>query len=203
MRVKTAAQLGMLSGVLFFILLFVFGRLTPGYSQSMDAVSTLGMAGAPMALAWNVGGFGVVGALAMLAALGLNKEFRRCGMGLAVPLLADLAAVAWWLLGVFPAAPDFAPSTSTTLHYTLVLVNLLAFAGAALLWPFVTRSEAYWRRFASTSVALGVVALGSFLLPPTYVAPGVSQRLGIGAYFVWVVLVSWQLQQAVGRAQPR
>lgn len=203
MHAKTAAQLGMLSGALFFFLLFVIGGLTPGYSQSTDAVSALGMTGAPMALAWNVGGFGITGALAMLAAMGLNKAFQRHGMGMFVPLLADLAAVAWWLLGVFPAAPDFAPSTATTLHYTLVLINILAFAGAALAWPFVTRRVAAWRSIGSTSVALGVVALGTFLLPPAVVAQGVSQRVGIGAYFLWVALVSWRLYRSAEGAPAR
>jgi hypothetical membrane protein len=201
MRIKTAAQLGMLAGALFFVLLLVIGGLTPGYDQTTNAVSELGMSGAAMALAWNVSGFGVVGALAVLAAIGLNGEFRRRGLGIVIPLLADLAAVSWALLGMFPAAPGFTPSTETTLHFTLVLINYVAFVAAALAWPFSTRRDVYWRSFGTTSVALGVVALASFLLPPTLIAPGLSQRLGIGAYFVWVVLVSWRLYRAAAAPQ--
>jgi len=160
---KLAALLGLAAVGLFALALIVFGGRNPDFSLIDDYVSKLGALGQPNAAAWNIVGFGAVGAL--LAAFGwvygsvLNDRLAGLllalfGVGFAssaipVDLVDETAALskahvvaiclglACWLFGLARltqrAASDRSPRASAKIAAVLVVLPILG--QSAELWP--------------------------------------------------------------------
>jgi len=74
-RLARFALAGVVLPVWFLGGSLVLGALRPGYAPLRDAISELGEKGAPNALIWNIGGFGVVAVLYALYAVAVRAEF--------------------------------------------------------------------------------------------------------------------------------
>lgn len=192
MIVKRLALCGTLAPIVFVLALAVFSLLTPGYSNLTNAVSELGVMGAPYALAWNAIGFFLVGALTTLYAWGLRLDMRPASGSMIVPLLVAISGLGFAGLGFFPAEVGFQPSLRTTLHFVMVSVNFLPFILVAFIFSAKMKGFDYWKKWTLFSVVMGVIAVASFLIPKT-VPLGLSQRIGIGANFMWLFVTSLAL----------
>jgi hypothetical membrane protein len=182
------AWCGIAASVVFFAAMIAFAFLTPGYSNMTNAVSELGMAGAPNALGWNLLGFVLVGLLVIAFAWGMRLDLRTGKGAVGVPLLIGLSGLGLAGAGLIPAEAGFAPSTATTLHLVMVAINFLPFLLAAFFFAFRQRNHDYWKRWTLFSAAMGILAILTFVLPRT-VPGGLSQRLGLGAYFLWLLVL--------------
>ena len=192
MNVKRIALCGMLAPIVFALALAVFSLMTPGYSNMKNAVSELGVIGAPYAVAWNVIGFFLVGALITIYAWGLRLDMRPASGSTIVPLLVAISGLGFAGLGFFPAEAGFEPSLRTTLHFVLVSIYFLAFILVAFVFPAKMKGNDYWKKWALFSVVMGVLAVASFFIPKT-VPLGLSQRIGMGAHFLWLFVTSLAL----------
>jgi hypothetical protein len=105
-----------------------------------------------------------------------------------VPLLVAISGLGFAGLGLFPAEAGYAPSLLTTLHFTMVSINFLPFLALAFVFAFKLKATADWKSWSIVSLGLGVLAIASFLLPPS-IPGGLSQRLGLGAYFLWLFVI--------------
>lgn len=199
-RMVVLALLGLDAVVNFALALFLFGALTPGYSQSANAVSELGTAVAPFALAFNLLGFVLPGLQIAALGAGLWMDFRRKGLPVWLPGLVIVSGVAWALLGVFPAASGFHPSPATTIHNALMLVSLGVFVLAALAWPYVAVRDAAWRSFITPSMMLGLVTIASFALP-SRIPAGIGRRVGLACYFIWIAWAAMVLLRQAAAQQ--
>lgn len=188
MQTKHLAWCGLLAPLLLGVALLGVTLLRPDYSQLAQAISELGMPGAPFAAAWNGVGFLLVGALIVAFAWGLRRGTGRR----LVPALVAASGLGWMGLGLAPAAVGFARSPQTTLHFVMVALNFLPFLVGAFAFALQQRAHPRWRRWAGLSALIGLIALGSFFIPAT-VPAGLSQRIGIGAYFVWIMALGYAL----------
>lgn len=201
MNAKLSAWCGIVAPLVFMVALVVLSLLTPNYSQLTSAISELGASGAPFALAWNIAGFILVGFLIVAFAWGLHIALRGQAGAILLPLLVGLSGLGWAGLGFFPAAAGFRPSTQTTLHFVMVSLNFLSFILVAFLFAFRLRSDSYWKRWIAFSLVIGILAVASFAIPRT-VPAGVSQRIGLAAYFVWLFVVSYASLRKAVNPQP-
>ena len=192
MAEKLAAWCGILAPIVFVLALIVFSLLTPNYSNLTNAISELGALGAPYALAWNVVGFILVGVLIVAYAWGLHMGIHPEPGAIIVPLLVGISGIGSIGLGIFPAEAGFRPSTQTTLHFVMVSVNYLPFILVAFIFAFRLKGDPYWKRWMLFSIVMGVLAIASFFIPRTIPA-GLSQRIGLGAYFMWVLVMGYAL----------
>lgn len=183
--------LGPLAFLSFVVSFLVFAAIQPGYSHTLNMISELGMEGAPNALAWNWIGFGLTGLFALVFAWGLRVALVPERAATAVALLIAIAGAAWTALGLFPAAKGFEPSLATTLHFSAVAVNYLAFLASCVVFAIGMRNEPYWRRWVPFAVVLAALGLGTFFIPPSLLPPGLSQRVALLAYFVWLLALGW------------
>lgn len=191
------AWAGVLAPLVLSLTLIAFAILQPDYNHATQAISDLGIQGAPFATLWNSVGFGLVGALIVGFAWSLERGLRPERGARLVAALAAISGLGWMGLGLAPAAPAFQPSTQTTVHFLMVAVNFFPFLLVAFVFGMRWRVHPYWRLWALLSLLIGMVALGSFLIPPA-VPPGLSQRIGIGAYFVWVLMMGAALWHKPG-----
>jgi hypothetical membrane protein len=192
MTVKKLALCGIVAPIIFIVSLITFSLLTPNYSNSTNAVSELGTVGAPYALAWNALGLFLVGLLVILFAWVLHLDLRHSEGAIGVPILVALSGIGFAGVGLFPAEAGFEPSLRTTLHFTMVAVNLLPFILVAFLFAIRLKANNYWRKWIFFSVAMGVLDIGTFFIPQS-VPGGISQRLGLGAYFLWLFVIGLAL----------
>lgn len=194
MNQKALAYCGILAPVLFTIFLAIFSLLTPHYNNLTNAVSELGILSTPYAIAWNILGFTLVGLLITAFAWGLHLDMRPAAGAMVLPLLVGISGAGWAALGLFPAAAGFEPSLSTSLHFLMVSINFLPFLLVALLFAIRLKTNDAWKKWIPFSVVMGVLGIASFFIPKAIPA-GLSQRIGLGAYFLWLFVMGLALLQ--------
>ena len=192
MTQKLLSIFGSAASILFVALLILFAAITPGYNHLTHAVSELGMSNAPYALLWNLLGFELVGVLILVFAWGLYLEFRAVRGGMLLSALTFFSGLGYVGLGIFPAAIDFQPSTATTLHTTMVMISFFSFIAASFVFAVSQRNNPDWKQWAPFSATIGMIALLSFAIPRA-IPLGVSQRIGLGANFVWLLVMGLAL----------
>ncbi len=192
MNRKIFAYCGALAPVLYSVFLTIFSLLTPHYSNFKNAVSELGTVGAPYALPWNMLGFVLVGLLVIVFAWALYLDLIPSQGTIGVPILVGLSGVGWAGAGLFPAEAGFAPSLHTTLHFTMVAINFLPFILVAFLFAIRLKANDTWKKWIPFSVAMGIIGILSFFIPKS-IPVGLSQRLGLGSYFMWLLGMSLAL----------
>jgi hypothetical membrane protein len=195
---KVFALSGMVSGIVFVLALALFGSLTPDYSQFTNAVSELGMESSRYSPAFNFLGFVFVGVLVILFAVGFYAKLRPAPGSIIVPLLVGISGIGFAGLGFFPAENGFQPSAKTSLHFLMVSINFLPFLVVAFVYALRMNKDSYWRRWSLLSVIFGVASIGSFFIPGELLPVGISQRVGLGAYFLWILVMSWALYKCTG-----
>jgi len=192
MNKKVLAWCGVLAPIVFIVSLVIFSLFTPDYSNFTNAVSELGTLGVPFAFAWNILGFLLVGVLTIAYAWGMYLDLRYSIGGIVVPILVGISGIGFAGLGLFPAEAGFEPSTRTTLHFTMVSINFLPFVLVAFIFAIRLKANEYWKTWTLFSAVMGVLAVASFFIPKN-IPVGLSQRVGMGAYFLWVFVTSLAL----------
>jgi hypothetical membrane protein len=189
---KYSALCGVLASITFAVMLLLFGAITPGYDHLNQPVSELGMSSAPYASLWNLLGFCLPGILMFVFAWSLYLEFESISGGRLIAGLVALSGLGFTGLGVFPASIDFQPSTETTLHTIMVMVSYFSFIIVSIMFAVKLRSDPHWKDLSRFSMAMGVIGLLSFAIPRT-IPVGVSQRLGLGVNFLWLMIIGFEL----------
>lgn len=184
------------AAALFVAAVVAFGTALEGYSQALHPVALLGAAGFPGALAFNVLGFMLPGALAALAAVGLRAALPEDAswssrVGASVLLLAALAFAA---MGLLPLDTAHLEGEASRLHGTAWMLWCVAFAAGGLLlgtgWLRMGDRRATW-----TFAAVGVAVLAAFFLP-ALIPPGIAQRLAFAVWWAWLIGMGWRFRAA-------
>ena len=164
------------------------GSQTPDYSQIEDAVSELGMIGAPQALTMNMLGFGLVGLMIALFSPGLHRSINQ-GQGSRMgPGLLGLSGIAWAALGLTPG--NLAEPSSITWHAVLVGCSFIA-GGLGLLMLVQRLSEdPHWRGLGNLTALVGLVTMGFLFTGELSSYPGLVQRGLAATYFVWIGILA-------------
>lgn len=189
-KYRSAVICGILAPVLVGTLLIICSYFTPNYNNLTQAVSELGFPGSPAASIWNFGNI-IVGALIVILAWGIYRAIGSKSKVI-VPILMGLSGFGWMGTGLFPAEAAFRPSLQTTLHFIMVSVHYFTFLIGAFLSPVQWKSNSYWKPWGLFSGMMGMLAIASFLIPRS-IPGGISQRFGIGIYFVWILGLSFAL----------
>jgi hypothetical membrane protein len=185
---RLPAICGLLAPIWFIAALLAFAAARSDYSHLTKAVSELGAVGAPHALAWNIVGFGAVGVLIVVLALGV---WRQVGARVAALLIA-VSGIAFAAAGVFPADMSNFDADTTRLH---ILASLVSLAGFVIAVPFM--GWRLWRSgrrgFAVAAIAFGLAVVLTLLLRETEMPPGLAQRINFLGYLTWMALVASSL----------
>jgi hypothetical membrane protein len=188
--------LGVSAPIVFITMAALASAVTPGYSNLDNALSELGMRTAPHAAAWNVLGFGLLGA----QIVGFAAAFFAHTRARIVSLLLALTGVGFIGAGLVAAEPGFAPAAQTSVHLTMAALSYFPFIVAALIFGLTRLSNVEWRGLAVISLVAASLALATFVLPRTLPA-GLVQRLGFAIYFAWLIAAAWWLgRQGAGQA---
>ncbi|MFD0739535.1 DUF998 domain-containing protein [Lysobacter koreensis] len=182
---------------------WAFGHALAGYSHAQYPLAFLGARGFPQALAFNLLGFVVPGALAAAAAMALRARLpgdARWPARIGARLLM-LSALAFAAQGLLPLDPDDLDGPRSQWHATAwTLWWIAAGTGAALLGGGLWRRSG-WRALAGMALASSVLVVVVALAPPGLWPAGIGQRIAFGAWLgLWIVAA--RVPSGRGAAQP-
>lgn len=180
------ARLAWLACFIFICALVALGAQVPGFSHWHHPMALAGAAGVPGAGLYNAMVFVLPGGLLAWVAWRLRS-------GLAVgaswhtrigAVLLMLSAIGFALQGVWPLAPDALEGAASGRHAAVWMAGWLAFVAGAALFALGSRRL---RRATFVVVALCAALV---LVGVDALAPGLSQRLAVLAWFVWYALAA-------------
>jgi len=186
--------LGVLSSVGLVVALHV---LRPDLNPARHFISdyAVGPHALLMNLAFWVCGLGIL-ALVVGLYFGVSPA-GRSWLGLALLTISGLCIC---VATLFHDAPQASPAiVLDTVHDSIVQISLFSLALAALAWSIRFRRDHAWRIFARLALPLALVMLlalvGFILTPPRFL--GLSERVLLGLYLVWVCGVLVKLESLV------
>jgi hypothetical membrane protein len=202
MTERVAGAAGVAAVALFWIALFVFAALYPGYSHDTKAISELGAFGAPHARAWNLLGFIVPGLL--LAASGAGLATAIDGRRTSLYWLLLVSGVGFAGTGVIPAemqnGSPLMQSPFTLGHVLMTLLSGIPWVISAFLLIGHVKRNPGWQHLRRVSVLLAALCVVGFALnifapaaPVLSHRPGLAQRISFAIYFGWFLVMSLHL----------
>ena len=213
MTERTAGAAGLAAVVIFWAALAVFAASYPGYSHFTKAISELGAFGAPHALAWNLIGFILPGALLAVSGAGLATAVDGGGRRTSLYWLLLLSGLGFAGTGVIPAEMrDGSPlmeSPFTLGHLLMSFLSGIPWVISAFLLVSRVRRNPAWRRLTTGVAVLAGLAVVGFVgnllapaLPALAQRPGLAQRLSFGIYFAWFFVMAVRLLGAAREGRP-
>ena len=190
---RGATLAGLAAGPWFAVALMAFAARVPEYRHALHPVALLGATGMPGACLWNLLGYLIPGALAIVALQGLHRALREAGAGFAARVgitLLMLSALGFAAQGLLPMqlgrAVDTGPARLHVMAWTLWWLSALA--GFALL------AAGRLRRPGSALAALAVgVAMGFALHTDAFAPTGaLRERIALALWFGWMAVASWR-----------
>ncbi len=199
---RLLALCGLLAPVLFALIVLAASLLRPGYSQTANFVSDLGVG--PMAIVQNVN-FVVFGLLVTALAFGLRESLpapRGRAFTAGVVLLA-VFALGVLLAGVFPE--DFAgggPHTAVSSSAFLAII-----AAQLFVWRGLRGADpAAWGRYRTASLVCGVLSLAMLVVFKAALGgayQGAGQRAFLAVPWTWVEITGLRLYSLADKLAPQ
>jgi hypothetical protein len=189
---RIAGAVGVVAPPAAAVVVWVGGRLTPGYDPLVRTISRLAAPGLPAAVAVEVA-IAAVGVALVALALALGPGSRG---GRALLLVAGAGLLVAAAIRLDPASVS-----ATAGHRLATTVAMLALTGAPLAFAFSLRRRAEWVGYARVSFAVGaaevgMLLLGLALLPSRFADWGAWERCFLALPMGWMVLLSARLLTA-------
>jgi len=186
---------GLFSAILFLTSLVSFAAMrTDGYTHGTKAISELGAINAPNALAFNLLGFVIPGALTVLFAIALLK-LAKGKLGRAGPMLLVACGLSFILAGLFPV--DLSDRDSlTSIAHAIGASFAGLFWGLSLFWIGPGLKRGFKLGFWGTMTPWFILFLiANFVWQGVWqttgtVLPGWGQRIAFGGHFTWLAITS-------------
>ncbi|MGZ4949027.1 MAG: DUF998 domain-containing protein [Halobacteriota archaeon] len=183
------ALCGIIAPILFTIVVVIASLLRPGYSQTHNFVSDLGVG--PYAVIQNVN-FVVFGLLSIGLALGLRGGFpapqRRsleAGVGLVV-----LFGVGVVFAGVFQE--DYLSAVPHTLASSIAFLSIIV--AQLLIWQGLKNAEtAVWGKYRTYSLVSGLLSFVLVWFSSSTAYPGAAQRIFLAVPWLWIEVTGLKL----------
>lgn len=206
-RLNEVGALGISAVGLYVGATLLGGLLDPGYSHMRNAISELTASDAP-----NVGVLAPIFVAYNLALVGFAFAVLRASVG------GSLFRVAAWLFAAAAVSGigqvtvfrmdsvGTAATTAGTIHLVLAGVSSIITLASAVLYGVAFRRDGAFRTLSTYSFATAgllvlsapaaVISIGTDVM-------GLFERLTIGVFLAWVVVVSWHVLLAARRLAAR
>lgn len=179
-------MIGLSAIATFIVALFTFGLLHNDFHFLTDYISKLGYKGTPLALWWNLIGFGLTGLLLVLFGFRYGRQIRDKLVG----TLLSFFGLGFVLAGVpFDLANESA--TVSKVHIAAITLGLAAWLfGLARLGSNKALPTAIRKQANLTAGILTLCMMGSFL---EFWTEPIAERLVFGVVFSWTALSAFSL----------
>lgn len=198
-RMDALLTLGIVSPVLFLVVIIVDGAIRPGYRPMRHAISALALG--PRGRLQTIN-FMLTGALIFAASFGVSQAGASPWLAIAVAMVGiGMIGSGTFAMdpmrGYPPGTPDTTPDEVSREHQIHDWVGALVFMGL----PFAAISAAFtleplpWQVFSAVVavVLLGLLALFNAQYARDSPRAGLVQRLVVAVGHTWLSLVCWHL----------
>jgi hypothetical membrane protein len=192
---RLLALCGIVAPILFTILVIIESLLRPGYSQTFNFISDLGVG--PNAILQNVNFF-IFGILTIGLALGLWMSLAKNGLALKAGIgLVVIFALGIILAGFFPE--DYGTGKIHTVVSSLAFVSIIV-ALPLIWWGLRKEEKTVWGRYSIYTLASGLVALALLFVFNAAMGgdyQGLAQRAFLAVPWIWVEVTGLKLYSLV------
>jgi hypothetical membrane protein len=193
--VRYGALVGLASPIIWFILVVVMGSLYPGYSHLTNFISDLGALDAPRPYVQRLNFFQFGIGISVLALALYRGTASRSRMELGFQLTIGLGI---FLSGIYPGHTFEPESRASLLHSIVGVPAFLLIILVPLITGWRLRKRAEWKDLARYSMAMAPVLVAMFILMiradiSPGGTPGLFQRIFLGTWMLWMILVSLRL----------
>ncbi len=190
---------GVAAPILFALLVVVSSLLRPGYSQTHNFISDLGVG--PYAIIQNAN-FVVFGLLSIGFALGLqgglpapHGRALKAGIGLVI-----VFGFAMMFAGIFPE--NYLLGGLHTLVSSAAFFSIIA--AQLLIWHGLRNKDTIvWGRYRIYSLISGLLSLIFVWFSSSTAYPGAAQRIFIAVPWIWIEVTGLKLYSLTERTPPR
>ncbi len=180
--VRLFALCGVIAPILFTIVVIVASLLRPGYSQTANFISDLGVGS--YAVIQNAN-FVIFGLLSIGFALGLREGLpaplrRALKAGIGLVILFGLGIIG---AGVFPE--DYLSEVPHTLASSIAFLAIIA--AQLLIWQGLRHADtATWSRYRLYSLMSGILSFVLVWFSSSTAYPGAAQRIFLAVPWLWI-----------------
>jgi len=196
--VRNGAMLGIVSPIVWIMLIILMGLLNPDYSHLTNFISDLGAIEAPNPYVQRINFFQFGFSISLLA-IAIFKGMERSSV--AMLILQLIIGLGIFFSGVFPGHSLDPESHKSFLHNIVGLPAFICIILLPLIAGFKFRRMDNWKDLANYSMLMTpVLALMLFLMIREDIVedngyPGLYQRFFIGIWILWIIMVSIRLKK--------
>jgi hypothetical membrane protein len=189
---------GIITPIIFTILLIIAGLLRSDYSHLTGYVSDLGGIGAPNAFIQRTN-FILTGTLIIAFTYGLHQGILKGKYSIIGPLLVSIFGLSAIVSGIFSTDLIQRGSLSDTVHSIASGIGSLVAIAGFFIFAERLKKDPMWKSYSTISIMIAVAAiLVSVIGIGTLNAlgmPGLGQRLFMGVLFLWIEVMAIRLYQ--------
>ncbi|MBI2583512.1 MAG: DUF998 domain-containing protein [Candidatus Aenigmarchaeota archaeon] len=188
---------GFIGALTFLLAIAVSGALYPGYNHVSMVISELGASDSPVHLIMNIFGFGLLGVLTALFALGVYRSPELHIAGKFSSIFFFITGILMILVAISPTYTDIGIYAPDDLHQLAVIWQFPVLTIALLLFAFDAWQNKKLRILAPVILAVGAITLilgyNYLAVWPPPIPVGIIQRLTIGLAYALVAAISIML----------
>jgi hypothetical membrane protein len=190
--------LGIIAPLALFISVTLLSIFAPNYNFVTEYISILGSDSSPFKFLVNIFGFGLFGIIMIGFALALENQLKAHYFTTTGTRLFLGGGMIIFILAFFPTNSDYSQITfdgrmHSILGNTAFLMIPISIIWFGLAFKKDDNWDNLWRVISFSLAGIALVAAAIMGIFPHYTFNGSIERLGIGAVWLWMFLVSINL----------
>jgi hypothetical membrane protein len=191
---------GIISPVLFFIILIILGLMWPGYNPISTGMSEIGAVDSPFKDIMNYAGFSLLGFFIVIFSIGLKIFYEKDLISSIASLIFLMGGIFMFLVGFLPCDPQCIDITPIGQLHSLISMLSAILISLAVIISANPISPKWGKKWGYLTFSIGVLSLASgpimFIeLLSNYT--GLIQRLGIGFSLYWIFITSLKIYKEI------
>jgi len=194
------ALIGIAAVVLSLSTIIIMAEIrTDGYNHAHKAISELGSLDAPHKWVFNMLGYFIPGLLFALFSFNLKNHFT-------IPMkkysfyFLFMSGLFYALAGLFPANMEYRNSFSSVMHVLGSMGSGLFWLISALTLWWQLKKDNGWKTIAIITLIIPFATVFTMAFVPEH-TPGISQRVGFGGYFLFILALAIKQWQQLNTAK--
>ncbi len=191
MKNKIIYLSGIIGSIICILAYFIFSSLNSEYYHITKAFSELGSVGQPNSLLYSFFGFIIPGIFITIFCLNLKTQVNN-GNVRKYPFILIMLSAILMALGGFPMNYNDFSSITSIFHIFGVMSSGLVFIIGAFTISKQLKKDKNWKSLIRPLIILvWILIISGFFRTSEF--PGLAQKIGIVAYYIYISILSWNL----------
>lgn len=190
--------LGIIAPLALFISVTVLSIFAPNYNFITEYISILGSDSSPFRILVNTFGFGLFGIIMIGFAFALENQLKANYFTATGTRLFIGGGMLIFILAFFPTNSDYSKITFDGRMHSIFGTTAFLMIPFSIIWFGLAFKkddnwDNLWRVISFALAGIALIAAAIMGIFPNYIYNGAIERIGIGAVWLWMFLVSINL----------